>query len=424
MAHQTGVSAPLLRRINAETVLGVLRRSGPMTVTAIAGETGLSRPTVDATLNDLIQLGLTIGTTSKDGVSTGGRPARTFHFAHNAAHALGLDVRPTEIRAQLADLTGSAVAVERQSTDAAMPRVARLRALDTCIAAACKTARISPSSLAAIAVAAPGVVDASRGQVLFTTAIAEWSGLRLGELLNERYACPTFVDNDVNLAALAECWEGVAHGAENAIFFSLGERVGAGLLVGGELVRGQGGAGEVGFLDHWDEGRTTRGAVLQISAQLLGDLLGPRAARPQKTALRAPDDQRSLSWSTNVAALLTAARSGDLASIGALQRYLANAAFAMSTMTMLLSPELIIIGGDEHGGVLLLDQLRSALRELTSAWMNAPPRVEPAALGDQGALRGAIRQALDHVDANLLNRLGGTPPPRRPRNPKSSTHRH
>lgn len=76
-----------------------------------------------------------------------------------------------------------------------------------------------------------------------------WRNLPLKQLLEERFGFPVQVDNDVNLAALGERWKGAAKGQDNVVLISVGNGIGAGIVLNGELFRGASfSAGEIGYL--------------------------------------------------------------------------------------------------------------------------------------------------------------------------------
>jgi glucokinase len=105
-----------------------------------------------------------------------------------------------------------------------------------------------PTALA-IGVSIGGPVDSDRGLVLNPPHLPGWDGIALGRLLRERFSVPAFLEHDAKAGALAEWRYGAGRGARDLVFLTLGTGLGAGVIVGGQLLRGaHGAAGEVG---HW-----------------------------------------------------------------------------------------------------------------------------------------------------------------------------
>jgi predicted NBD/HSP70 family sugar kinase len=369
----------LLRRLNAQRVLDLLRASGqPNRVTELAQAAGLSRPPVDAVVDDLLALGL-VDPHEDTGVRGRGRPARRYGLRARAAVVAGVDIGSRRITAVAADLRGDAVGEAEVELDSAAPYQDRLAALRKVVREAAGDDR-----LGAVAVGVPGVVHADGDQVRESSVLPSLSGVRLGDELGQELGCPVLVDNDANLAALGERWRGVAADARNMVFILSGERLGAGIILGAELVRGHDGiAGELGFVslltvDHPAEG--------------IGALM--RRAQREMYPARPPREPE---------AILVAATAGEADALRIRDYAVDRAARAIASVSMLLAPELVVIGGGvADAGRDLVDPLAERL-----GWLTAhPPRVAVSALGRRAVLTGALRLALDVLEPTLLADLG------------------
>src|SRR3954463_4047305 len=127
----TAATPRLLRRLNAQRVLDVLRESEPLKVTELVERTGLSRPSVDAIVDELLRLGWTAeveGLHAERPVR--GRPARRLAFRADAGHVLGADIGEQKVRVAVADLRGEIVGEQRATFDddaTGQERLARVR---------------------------------------------------------------------------------------------------------------------------------------------------------------------------------------------------------------------------------------------------------------------------------------------------------
>jgi glucokinase len=98
-------------------------------------------------------------------------------------------------------------------------------------------------------VGVPAVVNVNDGIVVSFTTLKDWRNVPLGALLASELKCQVSVENDTNLAAQGEYYRGSARGVENFVFITIGEGVGAGILVDGSIYPGsQWSAGEIGYL--------------------------------------------------------------------------------------------------------------------------------------------------------------------------------
>ncbi|MEU9735509.1 ROK family protein [Streptomyces sp. NPDC048002] len=382
MGRLTGGDPSLLRRINSAVVLHALRATDNATLTEITRVTGLSRPTVEGVVEDLIEAGYVVEKAADDSMARRqGRPARRFRFRAEAGHLLGLDIGPHRVAALLSDLDGKvlgAVAKDVEETATADERLERVR---TAVAELLRRAGVARGSLRAVGAATPGIVEAD-GTVRLSTALPEWSGLPLGERLSRSFKCPVLVENDANAAAVAEHWKGAATDSDDIVFVLAGLSPGAGSLIGGRLHRGFGGAaGEIGAL------------------HLLG-----REATPE-TLLSTTDEPLHPLDEQAVAKVFAKAREGDQRARAAVDRFIARLVHDVAALVLALDPELVVVGGWAAG----LDGVLEPLRRELARYCLRPPKVTLSLLGEAAVATGAVRLALDHVEAELFAVDGAVP---------------
>ncbi|WP_344345035.1 ROK family protein, partial [Kitasatospora putterlickiae] len=284
----TGGDSSLLRRINAAVTLRALREGHAVTLTQLVGDTGLSRPTVEGVIEGLVETGLVAEVEQpqpggQPGSGRRGRPARWFRFRAEAGHILGIEIGVHDIRIILADLAGDVVGTHFRPVDETLDPEERLAAVRSVVAEVLRKAGVSRDNLWAVGVGTPGIVDRD-GTVQLGTAMPGWTGLDLGARLRRSFRCPVMIENDANLAAIAEHWQGAAVGADDVVFVMAGLSPGAGSLINGRLHRGFGGAaGEIGAL-HLLGQEVTPERLLSTTGKPLNPLDEAAVARVLKLA--------------------------------------------------------------------------------------------------------------------------------------------
>ena len=351
----------LLRRMNAQRVLDVLRADGPLRVTELVSRTGLSRPTVDAVADELVGLGWLSEVAAVEGAR--GRPARSLAFRADAGVVLGVDIGEVKVRCAVADLRGEVVA-ERVREFGGEDRLPVIRREVAAVLA-------GAGELLFACVGCTGAMDRARGTVLFSSVFDDEFDLAAAFALD----CPVVIENDCNLAVIAERWCGAATGLEDVVCVLAGERIGAGIMVGGLLMRGhEGAAGELSFLGAFEQEHGARGI-----AQLVRELAG---ASPESVFM--------------------AAGAGDEEALEIVERAERWAGHGIVTTAQLVNPELVVIGGGvARAGEVLLAPLRDRLQRM----VRRPPRLAASPLAERGPLMGAIRLALDEFEPRLLEGL-------------------
>ncbi|MEU6876117.1 ROK family transcriptional regulator [Streptomyces sp. NPDC086796] len=233
---------------NRALVLATLYHRGAMSRSEIARTLGLTAPTVSALVADLESDGLVVDTGPRKDNRLG-KPANVMRIDDDAAHILALDLSGTEhFSGAVLNLRGDVVRRARVRYGNA----AGERAAELVFQLVGELMDLAPRRVLGIGVGSPGIVgDAG---VIHHAAHLGWSELPLATQLSERFGVPAHVGNDVNIAALAVLRFRNAR-TQNLMVITIEHGVGAGLIVGGELVEGeQFAAGEIGHVTVDEDG--------------------------------------------------------------------------------------------------------------------------------------------------------------------------
>jgi predicted NBD/HSP70 family sugar kinase len=383
--HQRGAIPPLLKRLNERTVLDIIRAEAPISRAEISRRSGISKPTVSLILQSLLEASLVREADNAPGGPRYG--AVYFEPAPEAALALGVDLGARFLRGAICDLGGRVRArqdVEVSGADAedALAAIAALRE------SLVESTGLEGQLIDGVVVGVPGVVEAVSGKLSLASNVPGLENRPFASELQERLGLPVMLENDINLAALGELWQGVARGVDDFVFLSVGTGMGAGLVLHGELHRGHhGAAGEVDYALSASEQDVdpSADAVSAFTAGLAA-VSGPTSS------LRAPYDVR---------AVFEAARRGDQLARSVVDEVARRIALHVAPIAAVADVALVVLGGGiGANGDLLLDPIRKLLAD----WMPYPPRVEISSLGEAAVLTGALavglRSALDNVFAN------------------------
>lgn len=162
---------------------------------------------------------------------------------------IGVDLGGTNLRLALADGAGRILARWTRSTVGLREPRRIVEYIAEGTEEMLRVAGVPRVALRAIGVGAPGITDAERGVVLQTSYLLGWTAVPLVALLEARLGIPAAVDNDVNVALLGEASAGVARGERDFVMVAIGTGIGAGIQVGGAVLRGRNWlAGEIGYM--------------------------------------------------------------------------------------------------------------------------------------------------------------------------------
>lgn len=260
----------------------------------------------------------------------------------------------------------------------------------------------SPSAAEGLGLAVAGLVDLKR-QIVQAPNLPRFVGFDLaGEVLHALGEVPLAFDNDVNAALWGEYREGAARGARHAAMLSLGTGVGGGLLLDGRIYRGAGGtAAELGhtLLDFAgpDCPCGQRGHVESyLSAQAIVDHARRRIAQANESSARSLLAREQAEGKLSPRIVGEAADEGDELAQSILAEVGVFLGLACASIVNAFNPEVVLVGGGVAGsGEHLLSPARRTLRERAMPRPGASVRLVRAALGSEGAARGAAHLASD-----------------------------
>jgi predicted NBD/HSP70 family sugar kinase len=379
----------LLRVINERTVLELIHRQGPLSRAQAARVSGLSKPTVSLALSGLLESGLV----REVGRSRGerGPSAVLYELNPNAGWVVGIDVGRKWVRAAIADIAGTIVARrdERAKVASAKTLIGQIGAIARRLAG---EAGVSWDQVTHAALGSPGVFDPAHGYVAMAPNLPGWGRHGLVEAVRGELGTNVAFENDVNLAALAERAHGHGRNVDNFVFMSVGTGIGMALVIDGQLYRGaHGAAGEVAYMplgmgDPHDPANRRRGAFEEAAAA------AGVVRMAKKLGMRMPQTPETI---------FVAARRGQAVASRVVEMEAARLALAIATVTPVLDPELVILGGGiGRNGDLLLEPIERELRQL----LPFRPRVVVSALGEDAVLRGAVAIALSVARDRVFSR--------------------
>ncbi|GAA5177572.1 ROK family transcriptional regulator [Rugosimonospora acidiphila] len=389
MTHLAG-SSRLLRAMNESAALSHLLERGKLTRAELRDLTGLSKPTISEAVRRLTEAGLVVVVGH---VSAGPGPNAEVYAANpDAAYGVALSVRDTVMTGTPA-LAGAVCDVSG-AVRARLEAPVDFRAVDP-VDAVCgfveqlrERSGMSGDTAGYLQIGVAGAYDPHTGTVHHVD-VPGWNRPGLIARIEERVGTRVGVDNDVNLAAIAERRRGAARGAEGFALLWFGEGLGLAIDLGGTLLRGaRGGAGEIGYMPLY-------------SADGVGDadlqgLVGGRAV----LALAA---SHGLSGRTP-AEVVTAATAGPRGApfLAALADRIA---VGLVAVVAVLDPPLVVLGGEvaQAGGAALRDAVIMAMRATPSL----ETAVEITSVPDDAVLLGALDSALLTVRDGLLASLRG-----------------
>ena len=234
-------------------------------------------------------------------------------------------------------------------------------------------------SIDGVGISTAGVVNANTGEIIYAGyTIPGYIGVNFTSEIEKRFGLSTFVENDVNCAALGELWKGQAKDKKNVVMVTIGTGIGGSIIVNGQIVNGFNyTAGEVGYIPVGNSDWQSKAST---------------------TALIHLYQKKSLKTNQTGRTFFTDLSSGDKIAKETFEIFVENLTKGLLTISYLLNPEILILGG----GILakkdiLLPEIQSSLAKNVMDNRFLPKNVVAATLGNEAGRIGAVKNFLDRI---------------------------
>ncbi|MGW2959872.1 ROK family transcriptional regulator [Streptomyces sp. NPDC001220] len=415
------------RAINDRLALTLLQQEGPLTAGQLKQLTGLSRPTVADLVERLAESGL-IAVVGESGEQRRGPNARLYGIVADRVCLAALDVRTESVSVLVSDLVGrvlaeGAVPVGPEAGKAAAGEAAAVEQAVELVERAVKEAGAAGGGrLHTVGIGAPGLIDPASGELRDSAGLPAWHR-RLVAAVQERFPqARVGVENETNLAAVAEQREGAARDRDTFVLLWLGHSCGAAVVLDGSLRRGaSGGTGEIGFLPvpgtrALPSATDCAGGYHSlVGAAAIAELAGQHGLPPAES--RGPEP--AAAWLVGEAvrfggALRRGAMNCATSPIGPaddhrgrpadsalfLDALADRIAVGVAAVVAILDPGCVVLGGEigSAGGATLAAGVEERLRRMSPL----ATEVRASVLGGGAVLRGALLTARERAQDELF----------------------
>jgi predicted NBD/HSP70 family sugar kinase len=360
-----------------------IKQFGGLTQVELVAATGLSAATISTIVKEL----LTGGIVDTQITTRSGRRAQMVTLARRVGLVAGVQFGHRNLKVALGDF-GRVVVAEQQMplpvdhrADTGLDRAALL------VVDLLERVGATHDELLTIGVALPAPVDVTTGRISVHGIMRGWDDLDVGQVMSERLARPVVVDNDANLAALAELELGAGRGFQDILFVRVSYTTGTGVILSGRVHRGYAGtSGEIGHIQVDPRGDIcrcgNRGCLdTVVSSTAILDLL--RASHGDLT----------------LRDLINRAVDGDLGCRRVVSDVGDRIGSVVATLVTTLNPQLVLVGGElAEVGDLLVGPLRDSVLRHAAPNTIAPVRVCLGELGQQAEVMGALIYALQATE--------------------------
>jgi len=374
-------------------ILETIRKNGPISRTDISKLTEFNIVTVSNYVNHYIKKGLVIEGELDE--STGGRKPVLVELNPNAAYIIGLGLNMRSMVGILVDL-GTNIIYEIKKDKEAENSEAMVQALVELGDEIIEKSGVPKDKIVGIGVGVPGIID-ERGRTI------RWPGalgskdlsvcMSIKDIFERHFNIPTFTENDANAAVLGEKWLGLDRDVRHMIYLFSG--VGIGVLIDGQIFRGaSGAAGELGVYSPLMHNQDfVKKSAFHIGRWAMDLGMQERALQllkeGEESVMREMLDNNV--DNVNIDIVLKAARQRDALAIRIIEEAGHNLGRKLAFLINLLNPEVVVVGGGiEECGALLLDAVKGAVKEWAIEEAANVVKIIPSAFGENSIALGVV----------------------------------
>jgi predicted NBD/HSP70 family sugar kinase len=376
----------VLRGLTDESVLDVVFVQSAVTRAEIARQTGISKATINEAVRRLEKAGLLVAGDRQEGRP--GRSGTFYELASDAGFIIAADLGAAGLRVAATDLFGRSIA------SLTYPPPRDVQGVASGLRRGVKEAMVRGARLGhplrAVSISIANPVDPASGAVVPLPDTPYPEGvITPGRVLAGLFEAPLIVDNDVNLAAIAEQILGAGRSVDNFVYVYIGAGLGMGIVLNGSLVHGARGlAGEIGYLPVGPTVDTGHGR------HSLARVAAARGFASRGRGVQARQVFRLAE------AVFARAERGNTEALELLEREGRAVGEAVAAVCATIDPQLVILGGPVGGHPALLPLVQRTVNKLAPV---AVP-VKHGTVGEDTSLRGAIVVGLQRAREQLLAR--------------------
>jgi N-acetylglucosamine repressor len=400
LSINNAVNSSQQSHINLSLIFNYIRNSGSVNRSRIAKDLGLSIPAVSRSVETLGESGLIINKRNSHGTARKGTPV--YKVNPQFGFVLAIDLFSIQSEAAVVDFSGQIKFRKKGFKPEESGDVIRdlNHLIDKCISEFMIISNVTKDKIKAIGLGVPAIVDRNSGKLLLSY-YEDYEYVDFKNVLENRTGVPVNIENICSLSALGEKMYGEKHSDETLVLIEIGAGIGSGILLDGNVYRGNGFAGEIGFsLTESDDvaflGRKIghlekRASLLALNGNILHEL--SCGVVSTLTPLYQSDP------STIIPSMIFEhAMNGDNLCLMAISAMVRHISTALHNMAIIINPGSIIISGDvcSMPGITKL-LLNPIIENLTMTLPFAPPKITMSSLGSESGLLGAAIMAIDSI---------------------------
>ncbi|MEA3288245.1 MAG: ROK family transcriptional regulator [Candidatus Marinimicrobia bacterium] len=390
-----------VRQINEISVLRIVRDEGPISRSEVARKMGVSKVIIGGIVRRLLETRILFEIGKGQSTVQGGRRPVMLEFNADAGLAIGIEIHLHRANVLITNMNaeilheGTVNYTDNKNPEAILKRI--IRNIEKMI-----NDEEKMQSILGVGIALPGLMDYENGSILSSHSLKVWEGYPIKKFLEDALDTKVYIENDVKAITLGEYHWGAGQDARNVVYIWLGEGIGAGIIINGDIYRGiTSSAGEVGYTEISARGiNRGRFPILYQGQHRFGEILTTRNLELSMLDAVSKNGQKSLLKKDEISlsSIAAASKKGDQLAQDALREFGQILGVLTISVINLFNPELIILGGPVIDRCpLVLEEAITKAKEDVLLVPAEVVKIRPGALKSRAGTLGAVGMVLQDL---------------------------
>jgi glucokinase-like ROK family protein len=392
-----------------KVLVDLIRKYGDFSKSDLVTFTEYSRTKITSCIDSLLDKKIIVANNITG--YTGGRRSKKFNLNGNFGLVAGIDIGATSIDLAIADFSGKLLVRYSEPATVKDGPIRILGQVCSLLEKLILEGGLSSKRLNGIGIGVPGPVDFSVGNLVSPPIMPGWDRYPIIQTVQQWFpASNVVVDNDVNVMALGEIYQGAGKDIDNLIFVKIGTGIGAGIICEGRIYRGSSGcAGDIGHIEVDKNGPLchcgNKGCLEAVAA-------GPAIAARSLAAAQEGKSPILMQYYENNGNVLraedvgNASREGDAVAIEAIRESGQFVGDVLAGLVNFYNPGMVVIGGGVSNlGDLLLSSVRQTVLRRSLPLATRDLLIVFSEIGSDAGVIGAINLAMDNIFTLATNRV-------------------
>lgn len=378
-------NAAYIKKMNQKLILKCVMNEQSTSRANISKKLALSKPTVSALVDELLEDDWIYETGNGEASTNGGRKPVNLMFNPEKSYIIGIDIGGTNVASGITDLNGKVCAYRDFPTQVNLEHNLFV-GIKQSVKSMIQELGIDESKILGLGVGIPGITNVKEGTVKEAPAL-KWKDFPIRERLKEIFDLPIYIDNDVNINALGEHWKGVGRNKKNLIYIAIGTGIGSGIMINGKLYRGSNySAGEIGYLVtdrvHAKNYHPVYAGYGFLESVASGSSIGNQLSERLGRTVSAKD-------------AFDLYQKQDQTAVEVVDFAIENLSLGIANYVSLFDPELIILGGGVSGSYSII---RNQMVDIMKRYTPKECEIVLTTFGKEAGVVGAVALFLKEFD--------------------------